>query len=1394
MSAKLGKASPKEGPGDAAGAAAPASFEVGDQVTVQGKLGTVKFFGETKFAGGVWVGIDLDEAVGKNNGHVQGVQYFTCEDQHGIFVRPAQCVAAKGAAKAKAGPAKARPKSMKSGSANLEKPAEGASAASSQPPKSPRVSQPASKAGSSATAAEEGEAPATLKPPPAPRAAGSATPKTLSQPKQPPKAAGAKAAGASASAAPPPPPKPEQESEEQQQMRGLTEEAGRLEQSLKEVTADANKMAAEHMENEERMRKLENDNVGLAEECNQCEAEEKRLLEEDADLETRIDELRKAARKAFMDAFEKKEEKEEKEPEKAEIPEKKEKKQDEDGQKEDGQEEEGEEAPCEQQAQEDELEKEQEMRRHRMDILRLKGQIQVQRSAKELADLRHDEAEILLEEVQEEIAEARQPEFFAPDQQVEWHKEAINHFVQDHQHQMKRLKQKEGELLRERERAAEADKQVDMEALRKLVETRKTQFEAKDKESKLFEKVIEERVGIKRCSKQLDDVIADHETELKEEIQRHQRRVWKLEGLAALFLKGREDLKKRHEEAEAEVARLEMRMQTVKAQKDALPSAGQQQLAVPATATELEAVRMQRDARAGTVKATAFSWCLPAWVKDEADLGTSFTTQVALHRVFAKAQILTCAIHRHYIQDASLAVLQSSAPLEWLCHTCLAAALIAYSSASVLGRLVAASADQYRKVTRSPALKSCSGGGEKALDAAIAVVVDALMDSLGPKGGPREVLSTLKALGQQLSSVEKAAFKDDPFASWQSAGCAVEACRAACAIALYASDDAGGSFRERWKQLYSKADQTRQRIGRLEGKRESAFDMEPNMLAKAKEADGVDDVAGSKETAEATVKGQETPAASPASSPAKTETAATPKSAALASPKSKELTKQLDQNCMDLLLLQVKQLQAFTDHDPLEDSAEADELNHAFKNADAQLDVISTAVREKLKSKDSSSAGDGEEMDEEAVKPWLQARAVMSQRTAEADRNSSKEYQVALDNLKVVEKNIKAIEEKLEAKKKELNDVERSYGRARVEAERSGVTEEIVTRMRGQVKSHEAVRHDLETSLQAEQNKAREVEQDMRLNKKKHAELQAQLATTEARIKKKYSTGVSPEEVIALRKKDLALRHRLLETRSRRDRGVLSVALQPQRHPDLQLIPELFEEGKEKVRAKKHAATAAAAPAAAVAAAAAAEAAAAAPGENTGAQAEASPAEAGAMDKTKTDAPGQEAAMSKTKTEIKRDHEEDHKNLEELAHGQDIDIVATWERLRSLQGGLLREKASSQIVELDAKKPGIVVAQQRLRLEAINFETAQIKHAVNHLMKERMEVPEHIAGEVGGYVGSVPFSRYLRDAVNESQHGACMKVTLPKSYRAVTKGYESGVLPTCGSGLELQALHRAMMP
>ena len=80
----------------------------GEGIGRDGLCGTVAYVGTTQFAPGKWIGenlmqtfitsflhfshsgLILEVAQGKNDGSVQGKSYFSCAENHGMFVRPTQ--------------------------------------------------------------------------------------------------------------------------------------------------------------------------------------------------------------------------------------------------------------------------------------------------------------------------------------------------------------------------------------------------------------------------------------------------------------------------------------------------------------------------------------------------------------------------------------------------------------------------------------------------------------------------------------------------------------------------------------------------------------------------------------------------------------------------------------------------------------------------------------------------------------------------------------------------------------------------------------------------------------------------------------------------------------------------------------------------------------------------------------------------------------------------------------------------------------------------------------------------------------------------------------------------------------------------------------------------------
>lgn len=69
------------------------SFELNKRIMIKdGFSGIVRYIGGVEGKAGEWVGIELDSAVGSNDGSYCGRRYFTCPPRYGVFIRTQRLV------------------------------------------------------------------------------------------------------------------------------------------------------------------------------------------------------------------------------------------------------------------------------------------------------------------------------------------------------------------------------------------------------------------------------------------------------------------------------------------------------------------------------------------------------------------------------------------------------------------------------------------------------------------------------------------------------------------------------------------------------------------------------------------------------------------------------------------------------------------------------------------------------------------------------------------------------------------------------------------------------------------------------------------------------------------------------------------------------------------------------------------------------------------------------------------------------------------------------------------------------------------------------------------------------------------------------------------------------
>lgn len=74
------------------------NWQVGQYIQLNdGRVGKIRFVGNLHFTTGEWIGIELDNPSGKNDGSAKGERYFECAPGYGMFLKPSMiaCVAEK---------------------------------------------------------------------------------------------------------------------------------------------------------------------------------------------------------------------------------------------------------------------------------------------------------------------------------------------------------------------------------------------------------------------------------------------------------------------------------------------------------------------------------------------------------------------------------------------------------------------------------------------------------------------------------------------------------------------------------------------------------------------------------------------------------------------------------------------------------------------------------------------------------------------------------------------------------------------------------------------------------------------------------------------------------------------------------------------------------------------------------------------------------------------------------------------------------------------------------------------------------------------------------------------------------------------------------------------------
>lgn len=696
-------------------------------------------------------------------------------------------------------------------------------------------------------------------------------------------------------------------------------------------------------------------------------------------------------------------------------------------------------------------------------VERLQEQLTVEMKAKELLDIEAEEITLKLEEVREMTQLSAKDETWTEEVQVEWHKEALWSYYKSHRAEMVQLQRRRAVLERanaqQNAQPKNTESHEDVASLKRATEQLSVQNDHLTSTLAAKNKFLEEQRYLQKTGLEMLETQRELELCLSEEINALQEREDQLESLARELCQIRQRQKQQRQLQSAEVARLQSRLHVLR-------SSGVGQVDPMATEQmELETLEVSVDCREAACDSEMWMSCLPSQVREDAGLGQSFDSICGLYRCYHKARILSHSIHQHCVARAAL--VQDLSLMRYLCSAMLVAAQLAYAVVGVLSCLQSTEVSKYTELSQLPSFTTAAHVGEIGLDALLRSFLQICRGRDESSSAQREaLLAAVRAQGAQLMSLQKALFKDEQHyeVSKLRGACALEAFRAACAGALYGSTMAGGNYRATWQELYEMSD-------RLLGNAEVESHMELFSIVRPKQAtsdeeeeEDMDDL------------------------------------------KKSEASHALLAGCIDALMRHAVSLGAGAT------SEKESQQVRTFSLAEKELQTLSEMWAEAAEGSESKDAAGAE-----AQLPWEKLREKVRQDLQVAEQAAQPAYEQASKGLEKVELSMSTTQERLARAKDEMHEVEKNFGKTRLEAERLQLLLSSVKQRRKQAQKGGDACDALEKEVKHQSEQCEEMTANYQESSQHCEELRHRLNELERRIMRRYR-DVAPEEVLALRR------------------------------------------------------------------------------------------------------------------------------------------------------------------------------------------------------------------------------------------------------------------------------------